>query len=102
MRTLFFMSVAVLVSSASLQSVSAAIIFDLRSTGSAGAALDGGAPSFEQSGLTIGVTTLSTLTGATGSQFNAVSDGAGVDSDGLNASDGDGASEIDLGETLTF
>ncbi|TWU42224.1 hypothetical protein [Novipirellula artificiosorum] len=54
------------------------------------------------SGLTLSVATSSTITGASGSSFNANKTTAGVDSAGVTAGDGDEASELDAGETLTF
>ncbi|MEM7454490.1 MAG: PEP-CTERM sorting domain-containing protein [Planctomycetota bacterium] len=81
------------------------VVFDFSTGGAAGAALDGtNGASFTDvgSGVTIQVDTTTSFATGTGSVFNAIGSGAGVDTTGVTSGGGDEASQIDVEETLKF
>ena len=82
------------------------VIFDLRDvTGTAGAALDEqpDGTQFTQGGITISAVTTTSLTGNTGSTYNATGSSGGVDSLGLSGTGSNDANNgIDAEETLKF
>ena len=67
--------------------------------GTAGEALES-TGSVTIGGVTINVGAASSITGSTGADFSANASTAGINTGGVTG--GDGASELDLGETLTF
>lgn len=82
----------------------AAVVFDLTTGGLAGADLDASNGDYTDptTGVNIDVSTTTTLPGNTGSVFNAVSGGGGVDSLSVTSTGNDAGSQVDAEEVLTF